>query len=137
MHHVALNGTGAHDRHFDDKIVEFFRFQARQHVHLGPAFHLEHADCVGPLQHVVDRFVLARHGRQRQELSLMQFDEVEGFADAGQHAERQHIDLHHPQRVDIVLVPFNEPAILHGGGTDRHDLIETVTSQNKAADMLR
>jgi len=32
-----------------------------------------------------------------------------------QHSQRQHIDLHHVQRVDIILVPFDEGAIVHRG----------------------
>ena len=54
MHHVALDGAGAHDGHLDDEIVEAARLQPRQHVHLRPAFDLEHADRIGPAQHVVD-----------------------------------------------------------------------------------
>ena len=50
MHHAALDGAGPHDRHFHHQIVEFFGLEARQHAHLGAAFHLEHADGVGPLQ---------------------------------------------------------------------------------------
>ena len=34
--------------------------------------------------------------------------------DAGQHAQRQHIDLHDAERVDIVLVPLDEGAAVHG-----------------------
>ncbi len=93
VHHVALDGPGAHDRHLDDEVVEGARLQARQHVHLRAAFHLEHADGVGFAQHVVDGRVLARHGGERQRTVVMLFDEIEGAADAGQHAQRQHIDL--------------------------------------------
>src|SRR5690348_4333373 len=44
MHHVALDRTRAHDRYFDDEVVEFSRTKTRQHVHLRPAFHLEDAN---------------------------------------------------------------------------------------------
>lgn len=46
MHHVALNGTGAHDGDLDHKIIEFLRAQARQHVHLRPAFHLKDTERI-------------------------------------------------------------------------------------------
>jgi len=51
MHHVTLNRAGADNRHFNDQIVESFRFKTRQHVHLCPRLHLKHADAVAFLQH--------------------------------------------------------------------------------------
>jgi hypothetical protein len=33
--------------------------------------------------------------------------EIEGAADAGEHAERQHVDLEDAERVEVVLVPFD------------------------------
>jgi hypothetical protein len=69
--------------------------------------------------------------------AVCELDQVERLADAGQHAERQHIDLHHAERVEIVLVPFDEGAVVHRGGP-----IGTISSsrscgQHEAADMLR
>ena len=61
MHHAALDGTGPHDRDFDDKIVEIFGLQPRQHAHLRAAFDLEHADGIGLAQHVVDLRIFAAH----------------------------------------------------------------------------
>ncbi len=48
VHHVALDGTGTHDRHFDDQIVELAGLQPGQHGHLGAALDLEHAHGIGP-----------------------------------------------------------------------------------------
>ncbi|GAV36889.1 hypothetical protein ROTAS13_04578 [Roseomonas sp. TAS13] len=48
MHHVALDRAGPHDRHLDHQVVELPGAQARQHVHLRPAFHLEDADGIRP-----------------------------------------------------------------------------------------
>ena len=59
------------------------------------------------------------------------------LADAGEHAQRQHIDLHDAERVDVVLVPFDEDAVGHGGGADRHRLDQPAARQHEAADMLR
>jgi hypothetical protein len=63
--------------------------------------------------------------------------QVEAFADAGQHAQRQHIDLHQAQRVDIVLVPFDEGAVVHRRIVDRHRFVQPILGQHEAADMLR
>ena len=70
--HVALDRAGAHDRDLDDQVVECARLQARQHVHLRPAFDLEHADAVAPAQHVVDRRIVARD--RRSSVMLAQAD---------------------------------------------------------------
>ncbi len=138
MHHVALDRAGPHDRDLDDEIVEGARFQARQHVHLRAAFDLEHAERLAPLQHLVNFVVVLRLDvGQLVSLPLVVGDQVEAFADAGQHAQRQHIDLHHAQRVDVVLVPFDEGAVVHRGVADRHIGIEPILRQHIAADMLR
>ena len=63
-------------------------------------------------------------------------DQIERLADAGQHAQRQHIDFHDAQRVQIVLVPFDEIAVVHRGRADGHDGVEIILGQHKAADML-
>ena len=52
----------------------------------------------------------------------MLLDQRKGLADAGQHAERQDIDLQNAERVEIVLVPFDDGAVLHRRVLDRHQL---------------
>ena len=66
----------------------------------------------------------------------MLLDEVEAFADAGQHPEREHVDLEDPQLVDVVLVPFDEGAVVHRAVADRHGLGQRPLGQDEAADML-
>ena len=67
----------------------------------------------------------------------MLLDQGEGLADAGQHAERQHVDLEDAERVEIVLVPFDDGAVLHRRVLDRHQLVERPAGDDEAADMLR
>ncbi len=67
----------------------------------------------------------------------MRRNQVEGFADAGQHSQRQNIDLHDPERVDVVLVPFDEGAVCHRRRPDRDDGVEPVLCQHEPTDMLR
>ena len=59
------------------------------------------------------------------------------FADAGEHAQRQAIDLEHAERVEIVLVPFDDGPARHGGVLDRHQLGERPLRDDEAADVLR
>ena len=137
VHHVALDGSRTHDRHLDDEIVEAPGLEARQHIHLRSGLYLEHAQAVGAAEHVVDRRVLARHFRERHLEPLVLFEQLEGFADAGEHAERQHVDLQEAQRRDIVLVPLDEGAVLHCRIADGHRLDQGSAHQHEAADMLR
>ena len=137
MHHVALDRPGTDDRDLDHQVIKRARLQARQHVHLRAALDLEHAERFAPAQHVVDFRHLARNGRKLPAFALVQFDQIETFADAAQHAQRQHVDLHHPDFVDVVLVPFDEGAVVHRGVADRHIFVEPVLGQHEAADMLR
>ena len=67
----------------------------------------------------------------------MRLQQIEPAPQAAQHAERQHVDLHQSERVDVVLVPFDEGAIVHGGIADRHRLVERRAGEHEAADMLR
>jgi len=62
---------------------------------------------------------------------------IQRAADAGQHAEPEHIDLQNAEIVEIILVPFDHGAFLHGGVLDRHHLVEARARNDKAADMLR
>ncbi len=57
--------------------------------------------------------------------------------DAGQHAQRKHIDLHQAQRINIILVPLDECAILHRGIVNGNSLIQPVLGQHETTDMLR
>jgi hypothetical protein len=68
---------------------------------------------------------------------MMLFDQVEAFADAGQHSQREHVDLQNPELVDVVLVPFDEGSVVHRPVADRHRLGQRPLGQDEAADMLR
>ena len=54
--------------------------------------------------------------------------ELEGPPHAAEHAEPQHVDLHELQGVDVVLVPFDDLAVLHRGRLDRHEVVEAVVA---------
>src|SRR5262245_10663134 len=136
MHHVALDGSRAHDCHLNNEVVEADRLQARQHRHLRSTLDLEHTDRIGAPQHVVNSRILARYVGERIDLVVMQSDKVKGLADAGEHAKCQHINFQHAERVDVVLVPFEKGSVLHGAVVDRHGFIETFPRQDEPADVL-
>ena len=132
MNHVPLDRAGTDDGHLDDQIVEPLGLHPRQHGHLGAALDLEHPHRIGLRQHLVDRRILGRNVGQ-----VGDAHGVHGLLDGGEHAQRQHIDLHQAQRIDVVLVPLDEGAVLHGGVADRHGLVEAALGQHEAAHMLR
>ena len=66
----------------------------------------------------------------------MRLEESEALGERGQHAERQHVDLEKAERVEVVLVPFDDGAVLHRGVHDRHDLVEPVAGDDEAAAVL-
>ena len=120
MHHVTLDGAGAHDGHFDHQIIVGFRFQAGQHVDLGPGFHLKYADAVAGLKHGVGVTVFLGNVLYPERLAFFFTDQLQRLSNGGEHAQGQHIHLHQPQALEIVLVPLDDGAIGHGGIFHRH-----------------
>ena len=66
----------------------------------------------------------------------MRLQQIEAAPQAGQHAERQHIDLEQAERFEIVLLPFDDGALLHRRVLDRHHFVEPRAGDDEAADML-
>ena len=137
MDHVALNRAGPYNGDLDDKVVKCLGLKTRQHVDLRAAFDLKGADAVALLQHRIDRRIFGRNAVQAIIPAACLPQHFEAFADAGQHTQCQYIDLQQVQRVDIVLVPFNEGPVRHGAIVDRHGFIKPVFGQDITADMLR
>ena len=134
--HVALDRAGAYDGDFDDKVIKDARAKARQHVHLRAALDLEDAEAITLTQHVIGHCVIRRDGGEIVLDPFVKLQEIEGLADTGQHAEGEHVDLHDVQGGDVVLVPFDKGALIHGGIADRHGFSEQALGQHEAADML-
>ena len=151
MNHAALDRSGTNDRDLDDEIVELLRPEPRQHRHLRAALDLEDAERVGAMGHLVDpraRPIVPGQGRgqilallienagERQVHAVVDVHHLEGAADAGQHAEREDVDLEDFEGVDVVLVPLDDGAILHRRIRDGDEEIELVAGDDEAADVL-
>ena len=137
VHHAALDGAGPHDGDLDHQVVELTRLQARQHAHLGPAFDLEGADAVGAAQHVVDRRIALRqlvHLQLRH--AQLAGHHLQGAADGAQHAQGQDVNLDQAQGVQVVLVPLDDGAVVHGGVFHRHQAGDVVARDDEAARVL-
>ena len=136
MDHAAFDRAGSHDRNFDHQVVKAARLQARQHRHLRARFDLEHADGIGLADHVVGGDIAFRHILDAEFAAAHQADQIESPVQGAEHAQRQHIDFQQPQRVEIVLVPFDHRALGHGGVLDRHQARQRPRRQDEAARML-
>ncbi|KOT25677.1 hypothetical protein DM52_4833 [Burkholderia mallei] len=143
MHGAALDRPRPDDRYLDHQIVIAARPQARQHRHLRARLDLEHPDRVRAADHVVGRFVILRNVLQperpavRQRRAAPRGDHVERAMQRGQHAEREHVDLHQPEGLQIVLVPLNHAPPFHRRVLDRHEPRELAAAHHEAARMLR
>ena len=69
-------------------------------------------------------------------LAVMLVEKIEALAQRRQHAERQHVDLEHAERVEIVLVPFDDGALVHRRVHHGHDFVEPVAGDDEAAAVL-
>ena len=136
MHHVALDRARPHDGDLYDQVVEGARLGAWQHRHLRSALDLEDSKRVGLADHCIGARVLGRDRSEIEADGLVLLQEIEAPLHAAEHAKREAIDLHEPQNVDVVLVPFDHLAIGHRRGFDRHQLVEPVVGQHEAARVL-
>ena len=57
--------------------------------------------------------------------------------DGAQHAQRQAVDLHQAERVEIVLVPLDHGAFGHCGVFYRHQVVERFPGDQETAGVLR
>ena len=60
----------------------------------------------------------------------------QALADAGQHAQRQAIDLEQAQRVQVVLVPLDDGALGHRRVFHRHQMVQWLIGYDEAAHVL-
>ncbi len=115
---VALDRTESDDGDLDDEIADGSLPHARRHGHLRATFDLEGSEHVGLADHRIGRLILL--------LDSGEIDRPERLRHAGQHAERQ----------PVVLVPFDHLSVGHACRLDRHEIIEPVVGEQKAARML-
>ena len=136
MHHIALYRPGPYDGHLDHQVIKFPWSQPWQHRHLRAAFDLENTQRIGPADHVINFGIVLRDVGQRKILTVMKFRQVECLADAGEHAQRQHIHFQKTERFDIILVPFDIGTVFHPCVQDRAEVGELYPRDHKTARML-
>ena len=122
-------GPGPHDRHLDHQIVEFLAASAAAACSSAPGFPPGTRRWRRLGKHLVNRRSSRGHRRQGRSMP-----ERAGKALRMQVSmpERQHIHFHDAQRVEIVLVPLDEAALLHRGRADGHDLVQTILASARS-----
>ena len=138
MHHVALNRPGPDDGHLDHQVVEGPGLEPRQHGHLRPGFDLEHANGIGTADHLVGRLVLGGNGGDGPaRLVAVAADQIEAAAQCAEHAQGEDVHLQQAHQVQVVLVPLDDGAIVHGGVFHRHQAVQRLFGNHEAAGVLR
>ena len=120
MNHVPLDGAGPDNGHLDDQIVIAPGPEARQHRHLRAGFDLEHPHRIGFADHVVDRRILRGKTGHGVLAAVKTADQLETAANRAQHPQAEHVHLQQPQVLQVVLVPLDDRAVLHGRILDGH-----------------
>ncbi len=131
--HVPEDGPGADEGDLDGEVVEALRLQPGEQVHLRPALHLEDADRVRLTEHPVHRRVLAGDGGQVEPGATVLLDQRERLREHRQHAQAEEVDLEDAERVQVVLLPLDDGAVLHRGVLHRHHLGQLAVGDDEAA----
>src|SRR5262249_16479234 len=100
-------------------------------------FYLEHAKRIRAAEHAVNSGIFGGDGGKRPSLAVMLVNQIKRLTQTRQHAEPEHIDLENAERVEIVLVPLDESAIVHCRIADRHHLIEPPAPNDETPNTLR
>jgi hypothetical protein len=135
MDHLALDRARANECDFHHEIVKTARLEAGQGVHLRAALHLEHADRIRSAEVVVHGLILEVELAKVDRHAARSADVLEAVLHGGEHAEPEQVDLHEPDGVEVVLLPLNDGAFVHGGGLDRDDRGERLFGEHESADV--
>ena len=136
IHHLSHDRPGTNDGNLHHDVIEALGTQARQARHLGPAFHLKHADGVGFLQRGVNRGVVRRQVSEVHFFAIMIADERDGLFQHRHHAQAEQIHFDDAEVGAIFLVPLHHHAARHGRGFERDHGIELSLADDHAAGML-
>ena len=70
-------------------------------------------------------------------LGVRGVNQLQGFADGGQHAQCQHINFQQTQGFQVFFVPLNDRAVRHAGVFYWHQLGQWSGRNDKTANVLR
>ena len=133
MDHIALDGTWTHQRDLDDEVVKTPRIHAREHGHLSAALDLKDTHSLPPRDHLESRRVIVRNAGHGERLSFIPIDEIEGSVQMCQGTKPKQVHLKQAEVLDVVFVPLDDSAILHGGGLYRDHLVDALVPEQEPA----
>ncbi len=132
---VALDRAGADDRHLDDEVLEALGAGLGERLHLRAALDLEHADRVRRADGAEDLGVVVGECVEVDPLSRVALDPVEALGHHAQGAQGEEVDLHQPQRLDVLLVELRDDSSRHGGTLDRDEVDQRGAGDEHPADV--
>ena len=135
MHHLALDGSRANERHLDDEIVERARLEPWEGVHLRAALHLEDAHRVGVAEVVIHRLVGHVELRELDGHAARGAHVLDAILQQREHAEAEQVDLDESHRVEVVLLPLDDGASRHRRGLDGDDGVQRLFGEDEPADV--
>lgn len=103
----------------------------------GTGLDLARAQRVRPPDHRAGLRALGRDDREIVSDALGVLKEVEPPLHTCEHAEREAVDLHELQGVDVVLVPIDDLTIGHRRAFDRHQFVKAIVREDEIARLLR
>ena len=126
-----------HDANLYDEVVVVRRLQARQHGHLRAALDLKQPDGIACPDHLEGRAVVGRYRRQRVIRVVVARDQIRAAMHHVQCAQAEQVHLEQPQFLDVVLIPLDDGSVRHAGVLYRHEPVDRLVAEQKAAGMNR
>ena len=132
---MPWTGPGPNDGHLHDEVLEPRRAGLGKRLHLGAGLDLEDADRVGGLDRAEDLRVVVGQGIQVGPGTGVPFDPVQGVRDRAQGSQREEVDLHQAQGLDVLLVELGHDPARHGGPLDGDELGDRGPGHEHPADV--
>src|SRR5947207_1103163 len=119
VHHFSNDGPRPDERDLNHEVVEVLWLEPWKCPHLGPALHLEHADCVALLQGLIYKRIVLREFSKVDFLAPVLFDESEAILEHGHHSQAEKVDLDDTHVGAVFLVPLNYESVQYRGRLQR------------------
>src|ERR1700676_4379941 len=113
VYHFSNDGPWPDERDLNHEVVEVLGLEPWKCSHLGPALHLEHADCVALLQGLIYKRIVLRELSKVDFLAPVLFDESEAILEHRHHSQAQKVDLDDTHIGAVFLVPLNDDSVRH------------------------
>ncbi len=120
VHHPGAQRARTVERQHRDDVLEAIGGKLLEQLLHALRFHLEDRGGIGILEDLVGRGVLESQAHQVRPFAGKLFDVLEGEFDDGEVAQPEEVELHQPDRLDVVLVELrHRRGVLAVGNVER------------------